>query len=135
MYRPPSTRLTFLALLITGAPLTAQIRVDTAGSAALIAEAMNHSELMANLEHLSDAIGPRLTGSPAMRRANDWTAERFTAYGLTTRLEPYRFGVTWQRGPVTLQLLAPFPRAIIAHSWAWTAGTHGKPVTGPVVLV
>jgi carboxypeptidase Q len=135
MHRPPLTRLTLFALLITGAPLTAQTQVDTAGSGALIAEAMNHSELMANLEHLSDAIGPRLTGSPAMRRANDWTAERFEAYGLATRLEPYTFGVTWERGPVTLQLLAPFTRAITAHSWAWTAGTHGKAVAGPVVLV
>jgi len=52
-----------------------------------------------------------------------------------TRLEPYTFGVTWERGPVTLQLLAPFTRAITAHSWAWTAGTHGKAVAGPVVLV
>src|SRR6266536_2490638 len=99
MPRLPSSRLALLALLaffFTGAPLTAQIRVDTAGSAALIAEAMNHSELMANLEHLSDAIGPRLTGSPAMRRANDWSAERFEASGLATHREPYTFGVTWE---------------------------------------
>jgi carboxypeptidase Q len=134
MHRPPSTRLTLFALLLAGAPVTAQTQVDTAGSGALIAEAMNHSELMANLQHLSDAIGPRLTGSPAMRRANDWTAGRFEAYGLTARLEPYSFGVTWERGPVTLQLLVPFTRAITAHSWAWTSGTRGKPVAGPVVL-
>ena len=134
MHRLPSSRLALLALLLAGAPLRAQTRVDTAGSGALIAEAMNHSELMANLEHLSDAIGPRLTGSPAMRRANDWTAERFRAYGLTTHLEPYTLGVTWERGPASLRLLAPFARAITAQSWAWTAGTHDKPVAGPVVL-
>ena len=56
MHRPPSTRLTLFALLMAGAPLVAQTQVDTAGSGALIAEAMSHSELMANLEHLSDAI-------------------------------------------------------------------------------
>jgi hypothetical protein len=135
MRRLPSSRLTLLALVLAGAPLAAQGGVDTAGSGALIAEAMTRSELMAHLEHLSDAIGPRLTGSPAMRRANDWTAQRFEAYGLAARLEPYSFGVTWERGPVTLRLLAPFTRAITAHSWAWTAGTHGKAVGGPVVLV
>jgi carboxypeptidase Q len=135
MHRPPAIRLTLLVLLLASAPLAAQTRVDTTGAGALIAEAMDRSELMQNLEHLSDAIGPRLTGSPAMRRANDWTAARFEAYGLTTRLEPYRFGVTWERGPVSLQLLAPFPRAITAHSWGWTAGTRGKAVAGPVVLV
>src|SRR5712691_11992047 len=109
---PPSSRLTLLVLLLAGAPLAAQTQVDTTGAGALIAEAMNHSELMQNLQHLSDAIGPRVTGSPAMRRANDWTAERFEAYGLATRLEPYTFGVTWERGPVWLRLLAPFTRAI-----------------------
>ena len=41
---------------------------------------MDHSEVMANLRQLSDVIGPRLSGSAAMRRANDWTAERFRAY-------------------------------------------------------
>ena len=54
---------------------------------------------MENLRYLSDVIGPRLSGSPAMRRANEWTAERFRSYGLAASLEPYDFGVTWERGP------------------------------------
>jgi hypothetical protein len=95
---------------------------------------MDHSEVMANLRQLSDVIGPRLSGSPAMRRANDWTAERFRAYGLTAALEPYTFGVTWERGAVALRLVAPFTRAITAYSWAWTSGTGGKTLAGPVVL-
>ena len=33
------------------------------------------------------------------------------------------------------RLLAPFQRAVTAQSWAWTAGTGGKPMAGPVVLV
>ena len=60
---------------------------------------------------LTDVIGPRLSGSPAMRRANDWTAERFRAYGLTAALEPYTFGVTWERGPRRSRLVAPFTPA------------------------
>jgi carboxypeptidase Q len=133
MQRPSSTGLTLL-LLLGGAPLAAQSGVDTTGSGTLIAQAMDHSELMQNLQHLSDAIGPRLTGSPAMRRANVWTAERFKGYGLATRLEPYTFGVTWERGAASLSLVTPFTRQITAHSWAWAVGTHGKAVRGPVVL-
>src|SRR3546814_13322984 len=68
-------------------------QVDTTGAGRLITQAMDHSELMANLRHLSDAIGPRLSGSPAMRRANDWGAERFRSYGLTASLEAFPFGV------------------------------------------
>jgi carboxypeptidase Q len=124
-----------VVLLSATASLSAQTAVDTAGTAAIVRQAAEHSEVMKNLEYLGDVIGPRLTGSSAMRRANDWTAERFKSYGLTTALEPWDFGVTWERGAVFAQLLAPFQRGVTAHSWAWTAGTDGKPLAGPVVLV
>ena len=89
---------------------------------------------METLQHLTDVIGPRLSGSPAMRKANDWAAERLRGYGLTARLEQYYFGVTWERGPAAFRLTAPFTRAMTGHSWAWTAGTGGKTLAGPVVL-
>src|SRR3954467_8504784 len=117
----------FLPLLffVAAGPALAQAPVvDTAGTRRLIDQAMHRSEVMQNLEHLTDVIGPRLSGSPAMRRANDWTAEGFRAYGLTAALEPYEFGVTWERGTTTLRLLAPFTRAMTGHSWAWTQGTQ-----------
>jgi len=126
--------LSCLVVLATATPLAAQSSVDTAGTGQLIDQAMNHSEVMQNLQHLTDVIGPRLSGSPAMRRANEWTASRFQAYGLSAKLEPYEFGVTWQRGDAAMRLLQPFSRAITAHSWAWTEGTGGKGVAGPVVL-
>ncbi len=121
--------------LLVAAPLAAQIPVDSAGSGALITQALERSEVMQNLQFLADMIGPRLTGSPAARKANDWTAERFKAYGLTTRLEPWDFGVTWERGPASFRITAPFERELVGHSWAWTAGTGGKAVSGPVVRV
>jgi hypothetical protein len=126
--------LLFLALAAMPTAGRAQTAVDTSGVGALVAQAMDHSEVMANLRELSDVIGPRLSGSAAMRRANDWTAGRFRSYGLRATLEAYTFGVTWERGPISARLVAPFTRAVTAHSWAWTAGTGGKTRTGPVVL-
>ena len=126
--------LLFPLALASASPLAAQSAVDTAGSGTLIHQAMNRSEVMRNLQFLSDRIGPRLSGSAAMRRANEWTAERFRAYGLTVVLEPYEFGVSWERGAASLRLTAPFSRAITTHSWAWTDGTGGKTLAGPVVL-
>ena len=38
-----------------------------AADAQILKEIHEHSEAMENLEHLSDAIGARLTGSPAIR--------------------------------------------------------------------
>lgn len=93
-------RKPFLCLLALAcaAPLAAQSGVDTSGAGRLIEQALSRSEVIQNLQQLSDVIGPRLSGSPAMRRANEWTAERFRAYGLSATLEPYAFGVTWERG-------------------------------------
>jgi hypothetical protein len=127
-------RLMLLLALLAPRSLPAQTVVDTSGAGTLIAQAMDHSEVMSNLQHLSDVIGPRLTGSAAMRRANDWAAERFRQYGLVAKLEPYQFGVTWERGEVSLRLLEPFTRWVTGQSWAWTAGTGGRPLAGPVVL-
>jgi len=110
-------------------------RVDTAGVGAVLAQALDHSQVMQNLEFLSDNIGPRLAGSPAMKRANDWTMGRFKAYGLESHLESFPFGVTWERGDASLRLIQPYHRQVSAHSWAWTAGTKGKVLTGPVIRI
>lgn len=123
------------ALAVPAAPLAAQIPVDTAGTGAIVDQAMNHSDVMQNLGYLADVIGPRLSGSAAMRAANDWTAKRFRDYGLTASIEPYTFGVTWQRGDASLKLVAPFSRKLNADSWAWTVGTGGQTLTGPVVRI
>lgn len=128
-------RLFLLSLLLVPGSVAAQQPVDTTGAGRLIVEALERSDLMPNLQHLSDMIGPRLSGSPAMRRANDWFAEKFRGYGLTASLEAYPFGVTWERGPIAVRLLSPFPRAVTAWSWAWTEGTGGKALTGPIVRV
>ena len=128
-------RLALPVLLLLGAPLNAQTIVDSSGAGALIDQAMNHSEVMKNLEFLSDVIGPRLTGSRAVARANDWTAERFQAYGLESHLEAWQFGRTWTRGPAIFAIRKPFERNLVAHSWAWTEGTGGKTSSGPVVRV
>ena len=124
-----------LALLLSRAAPAQELTVDTAGAGALIDQALTHSEVMQNLAHLSDVIGPRLTGSPAARAANDWTLERFRAYGLDAHLEAWRFGGTWTRGPMWARLIAPRPHALTAASWAWAPGTGGRPVRGPVVRI
>lgn len=124
----------FLSL---AAPLVGQqtLTVDTTGVGALLDEGMNRSEAMKNLAYLTDVIGPRLTGSPAARAANDWTQRRFQDYGLSAHLEQWNFGGTWTRGPASVRLVSPRAHDIVAASWAWCPGTGGKPVRGPVVRV
>ena len=103
--------------------------------ARIIDEGMKRSHTDADLQYLLDIIGPRLTGSPGMRTANEWTQQKFREYGMDrTALEPWPFGVGWTRGPMTLRMLEPQKRELIGVSWAWAPGTNG-PVAGDVVLL
>src|SRR5215468_3349459 len=45
-------------------------------------EGLKRSQVMATLSHLSDVIGPRLTASPNMKRANEWTRDKLGEWGL-----------------------------------------------------
>ena len=111
------------------------VPTDSQTIASIVDEGMHHSHVDADLEYLTDVIGPRLTGSPEMQRANEWTQQKFKEYGADrTALEPYTFGVGWTRGPMTLRMLAPQRRELIGVSWAWSPGTNG-PLAGDVVFM
>lgn len=119
----------------TVAQLGARILTDSGSIAFLIGEGTRRSRVSTDLQYLTDVIGPRLTGSLAMRRANDWTAAKLREYGVdTVSLEPWPFGIAWQRGPLTMRLLSPHERWVPAVSWAWAPGTNG-PRAGDVVYV
>lgn len=107
--------------------------VTDSGVGLLIREGARSPHVAADLQHLTDVIGPRLSGSAAMRRANEWTAAKLEEYGVdSVALEAWPFGVTWERGPLTMRLVAPHERWLQAASWAWAPGTRGT-VTGDVV--
>src|SRR5687768_6205256 len=102
----------------------------------IIADAQKTSEVMKNLGYLSDVIGPRLTGSANLKRANEWTAEVMRKYGLTNvRLEPWEIPVGWERGTATMKLIDPDNgRHLTVGAAGWTGSTNGK-VTGDVVIL
>jgi hypothetical protein len=103
--------------------------------ARMIDEGTNRSHASADLVYLLDVIGPRLSGSPEVRRANEWTQRKFREYGADrAELEPWTFGVGWTRGPMTLRMLAPQKRELLGVSWAWSPGTNG-PLAGDVVFM
>lgn len=99
-------------------------------------EAKKESSLLRNLTYLSDIIGPRLTGSDALVKANEWTAEQMRSYGLTNvRLEPWTIPEGWERGSATARLVEPNAgRVLSVASLGWYPGTKGK-VEGDVVFL
>ena len=104
-----------------------------AADAQILGEIRDHSEAMANLEYLSDEIGARLTGSPQLKQANDWTADRFRKYGLTNvHLEPWTIARSWTRGTARARIVSPAEHPLTIASAGWSPGTNGA-VRGPVV--
>jgi len=97
-------------------------------------EGMEHSQFAALAQVLLDSIGPRLSGSPAHRAANDWAVEMFGEWGIEARNEQYGTWESWRRGVAHADLIAPRVRSLTSYLLAWSPGTQGK-VEGPVVAL
>ncbi|SEM78508.1 Peptidase family M28 [Sphingomonas gellani] len=110
-------------------------RPDTdAALAGILDQGTNHSEVMVTAQQLSDVIGPRLTNSPAMRRAEAWTQAQFARWGLkNVHKEGFEFGRGWSIERSSVRMLTPRPIQLTAIPIAWTPATNG-PLTAPVIV-
>jgi carboxypeptidase Q len=97
-------------------------------------EVKAHSELMKNLEYLTTQIGPRLTGSPQMQAASEWTRHRFQDYRIDVHLETTQIDHAWTRGLETAEITNPIQKRIGIHAFGWSKGTDGD-VTGQVIAI
>jgi hypothetical protein len=99
-------------------------------------EGLKRSEVMRTLAHLTDGIGPRLTGSPALRRANEWTRDRLTQWGLANaHLEPWGpFGRGWTLKRFSAEAVEPLAFPLLAYPRAWSPGLDA-PLTADLVVV
>ncbi len=95
-------------------------------------EVKAHSELIKNLDYLTTQIGPRLTGSPQMQAASEWTWKRFVDYGIDVHLETTQIDHGWTRGLETAEILSPIQQRIGIHALGWSKGTEGE-VTAQVI--
>jgi hypothetical protein len=130
--RPPAAAADPPAKADAAGPDAAALALDHK----LMADAQTGSQIMANLTYLSDTIGPRLTGSANLVRANEWAADRMKAYGLSNvHQEAWELPVGWERGTASARILEPDNgRSLTVASLAWAPGTNGKVVGDVVVL-
>ena len=87
-------------------------------------EGMNRSQVMQTLSYLSDVIGPRLTASPNAKRANEWTRDTLSRWGLqNAHLEAWGpFGRGWTLKSFSAQVIEPQDIPLIAYPKAWSPG-------------
>jgi hypothetical protein len=126
--------MVFLRLNPAVAQDTAESSTSDDAITRIIEEGMNHSQVMTNLGYLTEIIGPRLTGSPNLKRANEWTRDRLTSWGLTNaHLEAWGpFGRGWTLQKFSAQLVEPQAVNLIAYPNAWSPGLK-QPLVGRVV--
>jgi carboxypeptidase Q len=99
----------------------------------ILSEISEHSEAAANLEYLSDSIGARLTGSPQLKQANDWTRDMFAKYGAANaHLESWTMEHSWTRGKASARIVSPPVHPLTIAAAGWSPSTPGA-ITGAVV--
>src|ERR1700734_3988401 len=99
-------------------------------------EGLTHSHVMDYASGLMDGIGPRLTGSPNLKRANQWTRDQLAAMGCSNaHLEDWgEFGMGWQQLNTWVRMTEPDTAVFVAQATPWSPSTKG-PVTAQAISV
>lgn len=118
-------------------PTRPQERVDWEMAARIREEGFANSRVGEYAGYLADVIGPRLTASPNMRRAQQWAMDRMREIGLTgIEREPWGGEtVGWDLEYVSAHMMEPDYQMIIAYPLAFTPGTQGKVIGHAVIAV
>lgn len=89
-------------------------------------EGLKRSQVMQTLSYLSDVIGPRLTGSPSLKRANEWTRDQLTKWGLqNAHLEEWGpFGRGWVLRSFSAEVIEPQSIPLVAFPLAWSPAVN-----------
>jgi hypothetical protein len=105
-------------------------------NAQLRAQETKDSQLMWWLHEVTDVYGPRLTGSPGLRAAQDFAVGQMVKWGFShVHLEAWNFNHPgWQNWDLQANAVSPFQQPLNVRAVSWTPGTNG-PVQGAVLVV
>ncbi len=121
-----------IAMMLSVSGLSAQ---DSLLISRMVKEGTNHSQLEKMAHELMDRIGPRLTGTPQMKQANDWAVAKYTEWGIPARNEQWGEWKGWERGITHIDMLSPRVRTLEGTQLAWSPSTNGKAVTAGLVII
>ena len=122
-------------LLLNARGAAAQEPVDLPTIVRIRDEGLNHSQVAATFNQLTNVIGPRLTGSPAFRHAANWATALLKTYGLSeVHQEYWPFGRSWSLEKLTLEMVEPRYFPLIGYPEAWSPSTKGELVATPVYI-
>src|SRR5471032_2180882 len=124
MFRHVAAAALVLALF---APLAAQTRTDSNINARIREEENSHSQIMRTLHFLTDVYGPRLTGTPSLKAAGEWSIKTMESWGFANgHLEPWEFGHPgWVTDHFEMHIVSPVKSSLVIEPLAWTPSTKG----------
>src|SRR5208282_1335900 len=129
--------------LLAALPLPAQAPELSDVYAQIRTEETNNSKIMWIIHEVADVYGPRVTGTPNLKAADDWAVTTMTSWGLAnTHLEPWTFQPPsaatpvpgWENIDLSADAVAPFHGQLMVMPLAWTPSTNGV-VTAQVVFL
>jgi carboxypeptidase Q len=136
---PPSNSTTETdPLHRTQTPSAAACSTDASSSCAevtgkILPLILGPSPMQENLRRLTDEIGGRVTGSPAMERAVQWGISAFRAAGVDVHTEKYQLPLTWSEGDTHLELLGEIKFPLRAVSLGWSPPTPPAGIEANIV--
>lgn len=134
--RKISTYFLVLTILFIHTTAFAQERVDEQVIARIKAEGFQNSQIMDTLGYTTDVFGPRLTGSPNLKNAQNWTRDKMISWGLqNVQIEPWgEFGKGWAVERFSAEMLEPTYDRLIAFPMAWSPSIKGTVSGTPIVV-
>ncbi len=107
------------------APLAGQDRLSETVSQHILSAISRSSSLEPNLRTLCDEIGPRLPGTPGMKRAVEWSVTAFRKAGAdSVRTEAFEIPASWQEGDTRIEVTSPVRFSVRGAASAWTPATR-----------
>src|SRR6185437_15749908 len=90
----------------------------------LRAEETNNSKAMWIMHEITDVYGPRLTGSPGLRSAQDFVVGMMKSWGLSNvHLEAWTFNHPgWENYDLEANAIAPFQQPLDVRAVSWRPG-------------
>ncbi len=129
--------------MLAAMPLPAQAPGLAGIYAQIRAEETNNSKIMWIIHEIADVHGPRVTGTPNLKGADDWAVQTMNSWGLSNvHLEPWTFQPPsaaapvpgWENMELSADAVTPFHGPLMVEPLAWTPSTSGV-VTAQVVRI
>jgi len=112
---------------------TAQSK-DSLMVASIIKEA-SRQQLITLAHELTDVVGPRLVGTPQMKKAHDWAVAKYSSWNIAARNEKWGEWRGWERGVSHIDMIHPRVQTLEGRQLAWSPSTSSKGVTADVIII